>query len=394
YCCHKIDKRISELLKKNSKKRLRKRQLQAKAEAEGDFSYLKKKTPQAPVINGHRQPTLPKVDDNSLLPPYPLSQKPTLPEPVRMNLPPHGQNSAGLQGLQINRSDTNNHQPYKNNAKVSYQLPGSEYPQHPKRPQFYTRKTPAPGIPQRGYNNLAAMSEPIPQIHVTRSEPTSPIHSAISEPIPKLYVGRSNHVPQIDVARSEPIPQIDVTSNPVPQVNVAMSEPIPLVPQSIPQAYATKFEPVYQASITTSQSIPSIELQSTFQQQIKPIEASYDCVDIIDNYHSYSKSGVNNYNNHVNNNYPDKNNYNYNSNNYAENSFNNYNGNNYTNNNYNNFSQPIVDVERHHENNFTSSSQSHQLPNQTALPVNQSMYDYTQQQGSSKVIEEEYYYAQ
>ncbi|CAG8690450.1 2123_t:CDS:2, partial [Acaulospora morrowiae] len=390
YCCHKIDKRISELLKKNTKKRLRKRQLQAKAEAEGDFSHLKKKkSAQTLVINDHRQPTLPKVDN--LLPSHPLSQKPTLPEPVRKNFPPngqnsagfqglqisrsntpnhppHGQNSAGLQGLQINRSDTNNnnHLPYKNNAKVSYKLPGPGYPQHPQRPQLYTRKTPAPGIiPQRGYNNLAAMSEPIPQIHVTRSEPTSQIHAAISEPIPKIYVGRSEHIPQVDaaisepipkiyvarsepipqinVAKSEPIPQINVTmSDPVPQVNVAMSEPIPLVPQSIPQAYATKFKPVYQASITTSQSIPSIELQSTSQQQTKSVGASYDCVDIIDNYHSYSES---------------------------------------------------VDVERRHENNFASSSQSHQLPNQTALQVEQSMYDYTQQ-GSSKVIEEEYFYAQ
>lgn len=55
YCCHKIDKRIQELLKKNSRKR-RKRIARAAAK---DNSKKKNK-----VMNKTRQPTLPNLENN------------------------------------------------------------------------------------------------------------------------------------------------------------------------------------------------------------------------------------------------------------------------------------------------------------------------------------------
>lgn len=43
YCCHKADKRISELMKRKNRKRLAKEAEIAKKEARGDFSHLKDK---------------------------------------------------------------------------------------------------------------------------------------------------------------------------------------------------------------------------------------------------------------------------------------------------------------------------------------------------------------
>ncbi|PWN54090.1 hypothetical protein IE53DRAFT_38954 [Violaceomyces palustris] len=61
YCCHKIDKRISELVKRKKKKRLAKQALIARKEAAGDFSHLKNKKGEI-VGQAIPQPTLPKVD--------------------------------------------------------------------------------------------------------------------------------------------------------------------------------------------------------------------------------------------------------------------------------------------------------------------------------------------
>lgn len=61
YCCHKIDKRISELVKRKKKQRLAKQAAIARKEAAGDFSHLKNKKGQI-VGQAIPQPTLPAVD--------------------------------------------------------------------------------------------------------------------------------------------------------------------------------------------------------------------------------------------------------------------------------------------------------------------------------------------
>ncbi|KAF8592682.1 hypothetical protein K439DRAFT_1323543 [Ramaria rubella] len=67
YCCHKVDKRIAELIKRKNKQRLAKQAILAKKEAAGDFSHLKNKKGEI-VGNILPQPTLPNVsvdDDNT-----------------------------------------------------------------------------------------------------------------------------------------------------------------------------------------------------------------------------------------------------------------------------------------------------------------------------------------
>ncbi|KAK4698534.1 hypothetical protein P7C70_g7740, partial [Phenoliferia sp. Uapishka_3] len=60
YCCHKVDKRIEELMKRKTRKRLAKEAAIARKEAKGDYSHLKDKTGKfraAPM----QQPTLPSI---------------------------------------------------------------------------------------------------------------------------------------------------------------------------------------------------------------------------------------------------------------------------------------------------------------------------------------------
>lgn len=61
YCCHKIDKRITELVQVKKKERVAKQAAIARAEAKGDFKHLMNKKG---VIVGQKmaQPTLPQVD--------------------------------------------------------------------------------------------------------------------------------------------------------------------------------------------------------------------------------------------------------------------------------------------------------------------------------------------
>lgn len=61
YCCHKIDKRITELVHIKKKQRVAKQAAIARAEAKGDFKHLMNKKG---IIVGQKmlQPTLPKVD--------------------------------------------------------------------------------------------------------------------------------------------------------------------------------------------------------------------------------------------------------------------------------------------------------------------------------------------
>ncbi|KAH9813398.1 hypothetical protein DFH28DRAFT_1060679 [Melampsora americana] len=66
YCCHKVDKRIAELMKRKNRKRLAKEAAIMRKEAMGDYSHLKDKKGQfkaAPLP----QPTLPKIGMDELI---------------------------------------------------------------------------------------------------------------------------------------------------------------------------------------------------------------------------------------------------------------------------------------------------------------------------------------
>ncbi|KAF8743014.1 Fungal potassium channel, partial [Rhizoctonia solani] len=76
YCCHKVDKRIAELIKRKNKLRLRKQAQLARKEAAGDFSHLKDKNGQ---IVAPTQPTLPDID---------VDDEPTPTLPMRRGLQP------------------------------------------------------------------------------------------------------------------------------------------------------------------------------------------------------------------------------------------------------------------------------------------------------------------
>ncbi|KAI0796568.1 hypothetical protein C8Q75DRAFT_871232 [Abortiporus biennis] len=60
YCCHKVDKRISEIIKRRNKQRLAKAAALAKKEAAGDFSHLKNKKGEL-IAKPMPQPTLPNI---------------------------------------------------------------------------------------------------------------------------------------------------------------------------------------------------------------------------------------------------------------------------------------------------------------------------------------------
>ncbi|KAE8210003.1 hypothetical protein CF327_g6074 [Tilletia walkeri] len=61
YCCHKIDKRISELVRRKKKTRMARQVALARKEAEGDFSHLRNKKGEL-VGRAIPQPTLPNVE--------------------------------------------------------------------------------------------------------------------------------------------------------------------------------------------------------------------------------------------------------------------------------------------------------------------------------------------
>jgi len=60
YCCHKVDKRIAEIVKRKAKQRLQKQAALARKEAAGDFSHLRNKKGEL-VSQPLPQPTLPNV---------------------------------------------------------------------------------------------------------------------------------------------------------------------------------------------------------------------------------------------------------------------------------------------------------------------------------------------
>ncbi|KAK4050022.1 Potassium transporter [Microbotryomycetes sp. JL221] len=61
YCCHKVDKRIAELMKRKNRKRLAKEAEIARKEAKGDFSHLRDKKTGKLTAAPLPQPTLPKI---------------------------------------------------------------------------------------------------------------------------------------------------------------------------------------------------------------------------------------------------------------------------------------------------------------------------------------------
>jgi len=60
YCCHKVDKRIAEIIKRRNKQRLAKAAALAKKEAAGDYSHLKNKKGEL-IAKPLPQPTLPNI---------------------------------------------------------------------------------------------------------------------------------------------------------------------------------------------------------------------------------------------------------------------------------------------------------------------------------------------
>ncbi|CAG8471907.1 3725_t:CDS:2 [Scutellospora calospora] len=89
YCCYKIDKRITELLKAQTLKRIKKQQLEAEAKSSGEYIHIGKK--KNADIKSFRQPTLPTVgflDDSLSVPPsYALSRAGSLAPPQRVGTP-------------------------------------------------------------------------------------------------------------------------------------------------------------------------------------------------------------------------------------------------------------------------------------------------------------------
>ncbi|GAA5902536.1 uncharacterized protein JCM6883_001441 [Sporobolomyces salmoneus] len=66
YCCHKVDKRIAELMKRKNRKRLAKEAEIARKEARGDFSHLKDRKTGKLRANPLPQPTLPDLKNLDL----------------------------------------------------------------------------------------------------------------------------------------------------------------------------------------------------------------------------------------------------------------------------------------------------------------------------------------
>ncbi|RHZ83515.1 hypothetical protein Glove_91g38 [Diversispora epigaea] len=105
YCCHKIDKRIGELLKKKTEQRVKQRRQEAEAEAKGDFSHLKNKRGIDNETRPLRQPTLPTFEFSDekkqsyspfgQMPPPPLPNLPYVTNQVDpvMGAPPYGPRS-------------------------------------------------------------------------------------------------------------------------------------------------------------------------------------------------------------------------------------------------------------------------------------------------------------
>ncbi|KAJ1033295.1 hypothetical protein NDA13_001288 [Ustilago tritici] len=79
YCCHKVDKRVTELVQRKKKQRLAKISEIARREAAGDFSHLMNKKGQM-IGTAIPQPTLPTVDVDLL-----NDEKPGKPGPLQRN---------------------------------------------------------------------------------------------------------------------------------------------------------------------------------------------------------------------------------------------------------------------------------------------------------------------
>lgn len=110
YCCHKVDKRIAELMKRKNRKRLAKEAAIMRKEAMGDYSHLKDKKGQfkaAPLP----QPTLPKIGMDELIGGGGGGGSIKGERTIRSNhaYPPHGMNkyAGSVSGLSLSGSQYN-----------------------------------------------------------------------------------------------------------------------------------------------------------------------------------------------------------------------------------------------------------------------------------------------
>lgn len=140
YCCHKIDKRISELVQKKKKQRLGKYAAIARAEAAGDFSHLMNKKG---IIVGRKmvQPTLPQLDVNLL---------DEDPKSIKKNLDRKGSFSSSTA-----------HSGYYGAESTMYHLKGEEFGS---TAQLMTNQGYAGSNISHGYGNNALVSLP-PSVH-------------------------------------------------------------------------------------------------------------------------------------------------------------------------------------------------------------------------------------
>jgi len=189
YCCHKVDKRIAELIKRKNKQRVAKQVALAKKEAAGDFSHLKDKT-------NLPQPTLPSVslDDD---------------EPLKQQRGPYAPS--------ISTSSN-----WQSEYKADYS-PSNYYPEYPDYPppmpeyQPYSHAQPAggyatyghsaPSLPHEDYDesdygstfNLAAAAAPVAHqrgysnsnLNVSQSSPA--VTTPTSNPYGTLLRDNSQH---------------------------------------------------------------------------------------------------------------------------------------------------------------------------------------------------------
>lgn len=125
YCCHKVDKRIAELIKRKNKLRLRKQAQLARKEAAGDFSHLKDKDGR--IVGAVPQPTLPDID---------IDDEPTPNPPMRRGLQaPYadqywGQEPKAADGYSMHSGYAPNQAPYyhsQNGRPDSYYDNASDY---------------------------------------------------------------------------------------------------------------------------------------------------------------------------------------------------------------------------------------------------------------------------
>ncbi|CAG8563225.1 10947_t:CDS:2 [Acaulospora morrowiae] len=187
YCCHKIDKRLSELLKKKSQKRVQQRQQEASAEAKGDFSHLKNKKGE---LRTFRQPKLPVFQDDDTLPLPPYGQVAYVNMPDNMSLPPYGSrsNTPGptRTGTPVSRTGTPGPRvgtPVLRNGGPRPGVPGYGPPPGGQRGPFMSRRNSNSSI----RSDMTGISAYSGTTTYTLTGPGYPVPSRFHTPIPRAY---------------------------------------------------------------------------------------------------------------------------------------------------------------------------------------------------------------